>query len=394
MMSKPWSDSTKRWVVVGLVVAGGLVFFQVRGLLPPVIIAFLLAYLLHPLVELLMGLRLSRIMATVLTYLILVIALAVATSILVPMVVQQVSSINVDLQAIYDGVVQFMADHQTITVLDYSIELSDIFDNLQDSLIQLATGFASRSAEELVDIAFGVAAGFASTLVWLIFMLVVSFWLTRDADKIARLLDSLVPPDYRDEVEELRSGVSVVWNSFFRGLLLLSLTVGAITAVTIWLVGVKNALLLGMLAGVLEVVPSFGPIIACIPAVVVAYFQGSTHLPIGNGWFALLVLGLYVMIQQVENNFLAPRIIGGSVRIHPLVVLVGAIGGFSVGGILGAFLAAPVIGTSRVLGEYVYRKLVESEPSPDVPEVVEPQAEGADRSSEEVIAQEQDRESS
>lgn len=393
-MSKPWSDSTKRWVVVGLVVAGGLVFFQVRGLLPPVIIAFLLAYLLHPLVELLMGLRLSRIMATVLTYLILVIALAVATSILVPMVVQQVSSINVDLQAIYDGVVQFMADHQTITILDYSIELSDIFDNLQDSLIQLATGFASRSAEELVDIAFGVAAGFASTLVWLIFMLVVSFWLTRDADKIARLLDSLVPPDYRDEVEELRSGVSVVWNSFFRGLLLLSLTVGAITAVTIWLVGVKNALLLGMLAGVLEVVPSFGPIIACIPAVAVAYFQGSTHLPIGNAWFALLVLGLYVMIQQVENNFLAPRIIGGSVRIHPLVVLVGAIGGFSVGGILGAFLAAPVIGTSRVLGEYVYRKLVESEPSPDVPEVVEPQAEGADRSSEEVIAQEQDRESS
>lgn len=393
-MSKPWSDSTKRWVVVGLVVAGGLVFFQVRALLPPVILAFLLAYLLHPLVELLMGLRLSRIKATVLMYLILIIALAVATSILVPMVVQQVSSINVDLQAIYEGVLQFMAAHQTITVLDYSIELSDVFDKLQDSFIQLATGFASRSAEELVDIAFGVASGFASTLVWLIFMLVVSFWLTRDADKITRVLDGLVPPDYRDEVEELRSGVSVVWNSFFRGLLLLSLTVGVITAVTIWLVGVKNALLLGVLAGVLEVVPSFGPIIACIPAVAIAYFQGSTHLPIGNAWFALLVLGLYVMIQQVENIILAPRIIGGSVKIHPLVVLVGAIAGYSIGGIMGAFLAAPVIGTSRVLGGYVYRKLVEPEPSPDGPEEVETQAEGADRSSEVVVAKEQDRESS
>lgn len=341
-----------------------------------------------------MGLRLSRIKATVLMYLILIIALAVATSILVPMVVQQVSSINVDLQAIYEGVLQFMAAHQTITVLDYSIELSDVFDKLQDSFIQLATGFASRSAEELVDIAFGVASGFASTLVWLMFMLVVSFWLTRDADKITRVLDGLVPPGYRDEVEELRSGVSVVWNSFFRGLLLLSLTVGVITAVTIWLVGVKNALLLGVLAGVLEIVPGFGPIIACIPAVAIAYFQGSTHLPIGNAWFALLVLGVYVMIQQVENNFLVPRIIGGSVKIHPLVVLVGAIAGYGIGGILGAFLAAPVIGTSRVLGEYVHRKLVEPEPSPDGPEEVETQAEGADRSSEVVVAKEQDRESS
>lgn len=68
-----------------------------------------------------------------------------------------------------------------------------------------------------------------------------------------------------------------------------------------------------------------------------------------------------MLIQQVENNFLAPRIIGGSVRIHPLVVLMGAIGGYVVGGIVGAFLAAPVIGTLRVLGQYLYRKLTEVE---------------------------------
>jgi predicted PurR-regulated permease PerM len=360
-VSKVWSDSTKRWVVVGLVVAGSLLLYRVRSLLPPVILACLLAYLLSPIVGRLTRLRLSRNQATLVSYLILLLALGLAASLLVPMIVQQVSSINVDLQQIYQSVLRIMQSYQTITFLDYSIELSDLFDQLQDSLIQLITGFASRSAEEMLGIAFGLASGFASTFVWLIFILVVSFWLLKDAGAITRGVDGLVPADYRDDVDALRGQIGVVWDSFFRGLLLLSLTVGVMTGALTWLVGVKNALLLGILAGVLEVVPTFGPIIACIPAVAVAYFQGSTHLPLGNAWFALLVLGLYALIQQVENNFLAPRIIGGSVKLHPLVVLVGAIGGYALGGIIGAFLAAPVIGTFKILGQYLYRKLIEVE---------------------------------
>jgi predicted PurR-regulated permease PerM len=282
------------------------------------------------------------------------------------MVVQQLSSINVDLQRIYESVLRLMTTYQTITILDYSIELSEVFDALQDSLIQLITGFASRSAEEMLTIAFGLASGFASTFVWLIFILVVSFWLLKDADQITLLVGGLIPPDYRDEFDAFGAKISVVWDSFFRGLLLLSATVGVMTGVLMWFVGVKNALLLGILAGVLEVVPTFGPIFACIPAVAVAYFQGSSHLPIANGWFALLVLGVYVLIQQVENNFLAPRILGQSVKIHPLVVLVGAIGGYAVGGIVGAFLATPVIGTFRILGQYLYFKLVQVD-APPVP---------------------------
>jgi predicted PurR-regulated permease PerM len=389
-MSRPWSKSAKRWVVVGLIIAGAILLYMVRSLLPPLILAVLLAYLLNPLVELLMRSRLTRTRAAALTYLILLIALAVGTSILVPTIVQQVSSINLDVQAIYESVQQFMADYQTITILDYSIQLSTVFDKLQDSLIELATSFASRSAQELLDILFGVASGFVGTLVWFVFVLVVSFWLVRDADGMTGVLNDLIPSGYRNDVEGLRRKIDDVWDSFFRGLLLLSLIIGAITGVTLWLVGVKNFLLLGILAGVLEVVPTFGPIIAAIPAVAVAFFQGSTHLPIANSWFALLVLGLYALIQQVENNFLVPRIIGASVKIHPLVVLVGAIGGYSIGGILGAFLAAPVIGTSRVLVEYIYKKLVEVEPTPEVPKVTDTSVEGTEPFSEDVVAEEQD----
>jgi predicted PurR-regulated permease PerM len=366
-VSKPWSETTKRWVAVGLIVASALVAYRIRSLLPPVILACLLAYLLAPVVQRLTRLRLSRTKATLVTYLILLVALGVAASILVPIIVQQISSINVDLQAIYQSMLRIMSSYQTITIFEYTIELSDVFNKLQDSLMQLITGFASRSAQQMLDIALGLASGFASTFVWLIFTLVVSFWLLKDADQIGSLFDGLVTPEYRADADTLRTNIGAVWDSFFRGLLLLSLTVGVMTGVLIWLVGVENALLLGILAGVLEVVPTIGPVVACIPAVAIAYFQGSTHLPLGNGWFALLVLGVYVLIQQVENNFLAPRIIGGSVRIHPLIVMMGAIAGYAVGGIVGAFLAAPVIGTLKVLGQYVYRKLTEVEAPAELP---------------------------
>jgi len=370
-VSKPWSDITKRFVAFGLVLAGLAVLYRVRALLPPVILACLLAYLLNPVVDRLSRLRLSRNAATGVTYVLLLLALILAGYMLVPMVVQQISSINVDLQQIYESVLRIMSRYQSITILDYSIELSDVFDKLQGSLIQLITGFASRSAEEMLALALGIASGFASTFVWLIFILVVSFWLVKDSDEIKASVGKLVPEGYGEEVDELWCEVSTVWDSFFRGLLMLSLTVGAVTGISIWVVGVKNALLLGILAAVLEVVPGIGPIIACVPAVAVAYFQGSTHLPMANGWFAVLVLALYVLIQQVENNILVPRIIGDSVKLHPLAVLVGVIGGYAVGGIVGAFLAAPVIGTFKILGGYLLRKLMEVEAEPQPAEEAE-----------------------
>jgi len=385
-MSRPWSESTKRWVVVGLIIAAAVLLYLVRRVLPSVILAALVAYVLNPLVERLTRLRLSRTLATALTYSILLIGLGVVASILVPMALQQVSSINVALQAIYERLQHFAADYQTLQILDYSIELPAILEQLEDSLKQLGTDFASRS----VNMLFGVAFGFASTFVWAIFILVVSFWLIKDAAEMIALLDRIIPSDYRAGVGELRTRVGDVWNSFFRGQLLLSLIVGAATGLVLWLVGVKNALLLGVLAGILEVIPTFGPIIAAIPGVAVALFQGSTHLPMPNGWFAVLVVGLYVMIQQVESNFLAPRIIGASVKLHPLVVLVGAIGGATLGGILGAFLAAPVIGTARILGEYVYKKLVEVEHVAEEPGMAETPGEVTALPSEEAFVAEQD----
>jgi hypothetical protein len=126
-----------------------------------------------------------------------------------------------------------------------------------------------------------------------------------------------------------------------------------------------GALIFGILAGLLEVVPNLGPILAMIPAVITALLQGSTVLePLGVGpvGFALITVGIYFLIQQLENNILVPRIIGDSINLHPIVVICAVAVGFSIGNILGALLAPPIVATSRVVGSYLHAKLLDYPP--------------------------------
>ena len=126
-----------------------------------------------------------------------------------------------------------------------------------------------------------------------------------------------------------------------------------------------GALILGILAGTLEIVPNLGPTLAMIPAVIVALIQGSEVLrPLGidNVSFALITIAIYFIIQQLENNIVVPRVIGDSVNLHPVVVICGVVVGLNVGGILGAFLAAPVLASLRVIGGYIHAKLLDYPP--------------------------------
>lgn len=115
----------------------------------------------------------------------------------------------------------------------------------------------------------------------------------------------------------------------------------------------------------LEIIPTLGPILAMIPAVFIALIQGSTVLGeygINNLGFALITVAIYFIIQQLENNLLVPRIIGGGVNLHPIVVVCGVAVGYSLFGILGALFAAPVIASLRVLGSYIHAKLLDYPP--------------------------------
>ena len=354
-MSRGWSDTTKWLVIVSSLLALVWIIARFSQIISPLVIAVILAYVLNPPVRFLTArTRLSRTLAVAGIYLALVVILSLVVVAFVPSLTQQVKSINLDFQNIVEGISRFF--ERPLFLFGFSIDLLDVYQEVSGTLQSIVSPLASRTVTVLI--------GLASGLAWFVFVLMVSFYLLKDAGKLGRSLFALVPADYRDEVRRLVKEISVIWNAFFRSQLVLCAVIGTIVGVTMRVVGVRNALILGIIAGVLEIIPNIGPTIAAIPAILLAYFQGSTYLPLSSGWFALLVIGLYVVIQQLENNFLVPRIIGRSLNLHPLVVIIGAIAGANLAGILGVFLAAPILASLRIVGNYTHRKLLDLEPFP------------------------------
>jgi predicted PurR-regulated permease PerM len=132
--------------------------------------------------------------------------------------------------------------------------------------------------------------------------------------------------------------------------------------------GVPNPLVLGLIAGVLEFVPNLGPLLALVPAALLALVSQSNTLPFLEGpTFALVVIIVWTLIQNVESLIIVPRVMGGSLNLHPVVVIVGVLAGASFAGALGVILAAPAIASVRLLLHYIYGKVTDQQVFPAVP---------------------------
>jgi predicted PurR-regulated permease PerM len=203
-----------------------------------------------------------------------------------------------------------------------------------------------------------VAGATAQAVGVLVVILVLGYYMLIDFGELDDSFVGMVPRAYRADFRRLLDETGLVWNAFFRGQLLLGLIVGGLVAVVLTILGVRFSLVLGLIAGVLEFVPIFGPAIAGLISVLVALFQGSNWWGLSVWAFGGIVLVVFVLIQQVENNILVPRIIGHSLNLHPILVLLGALVGGLLAGVLGLLLAAPSVATLRLWLGYVYRKVV------------------------------------
>ncbi len=349
--SAPWGQDTRRWVLIGLAVALALMLYWIREIIPVLILALLLAYLLNPLVVLLRHrLKISRLQATILLYLALVTLVIAVGIILVPLLFRQLRGFLNDLDQV---VAQVDAVLRQIPLLDaLGIRLDTAF-------------FANQLRSEVTSLTGTIPRfllGFVSRALSVVVILVLSFYLLKDAEWIGRSIDNAIPTEYRDEVQHIKAELATVWSSFLRGQILLAIIIGVTVSIVLTLLGVRQALLLGLLAGVLEVVPTIGPILAAIPAVLLAFFQGSSHWPIQNATFALIVIIAYVLIQQLENHLVVPTVLGSSVNLPAIVILFGALAGAALAGVLGIFLAAPVLATARLVLQYLLGKLFEPLP--------------------------------
>ncbi len=329
--------------------------YRFRVILAPMIMALILAYVLSPLVNALQNrLGIRRAIATLITYLILLAVLVVLPLVIIPPLVTQITGLNLNIQ-------RFLLEIENILGRRFILagQMIDL-----DQLIQQAIGSLQGFMEPVFGQTLSLAVEVISSVVWVIFILVVVFYLIKDGPAVREWLEKITPPAYRNDYIRLRDEISSIWAAFFRGQLVLAVVVSVIFTVIGFILGLPFAFAMGVFAGLMEFLPSIGHGIWLLVASLIALFGGSTWLPLPNLAFMLIVIGLHLVYQQFDLNYLIPRIIGRSVHLPPLVVILGIVTGAVLAGVLGILLAAPTIASARVLGRYIFANLFDLEPFP------------------------------
>jgi predicted PurR-regulated permease PerM len=209
-----------------------------------------------------------------------------------------------------------------------------------------------------------IVSSIITSIIWIVFIILVSFYLIKDGTKLDEWLTSHLPPVFLQEYLWMHDEINQIWSAFFRGQLLLSIIVSIIFIVMGSLLGLPFALAMGILAGILEFLPSIGHAIWLFFASLLAFFLGSTWIPIQNWVFMLIIIGLHLFFEQFDLNYLIPRIIGRSVHLPPLVVILGIVSAALLAGVLAIPLAAPTIASARIIGRYIFANLLDIEWTP------------------------------
>jgi predicted PurR-regulated permease PerM len=368
--SPPWQTGTRLLFAVCLILLASALLLHLSQLLGPFVLAMLFAYLLHPVVHRTeKALKVSRTVAVILVYGLILLTLAGATTWIGLSVTQQIIGLVQDLTSLSAELpAQLQAFSQsTLHFGRWALDLSQV--NLNPLVNSLVSTFQPLLSQTGSLLATAVGAT-ASTVGFLVLILVMSYYLARDFGTLdARLLD-LIPILYREDFHKLLGETGRVWQAFLRGQVILALAMGLSSWAVFAILGLRFSLGLGLIAGLMEFVPLFGPIIAGLLAVLVALFQPGNWWGLSPLVYALVVLGGAVVLQQLENNILVPRIIGHSLNLHPLIVLLAALAGGILAGVLGILLAAPTVASLRMWLGYVYRKTVglDSWPNPVIDE--------------------------
>ena len=383
--STRWTTPTKYIMGVVLFLAILVALFIGRGVISMVLIAAILALFINPLIQRLhVRAHLKWGSAVALTYVLVILVL-----LLIPLLVfpNLLSALNYLFNLDYQQLASQLAG--AIQQLSASLQANPTLAALVSPLLNsLATALQSFSVEQvgqpanvtvtLTDLTSQLASKLGalvnilgpvvSVLVSAIFTLLMAFQMSLAANQISGWYPDLIPPAYKGEYSALFERITGTWISFLRGQLTLMLIIGVVTWLGGSILGVPFALLMGLIAGLLELIPSVGPTLAAIPAVLLALILGSTYLPLDNLVFALIVVGFYVLVQLIENQFIVPHVMGEAVDLPPLIVLIGALAGATAFGILGALLATPVIATGNLVFQYIYRKILEPPPLPPGPD--------------------------
>ena len=353
-MSQTWSERFRYWFLTMFLIFIVALLYFLREQTGTLIIAALIAYILNPFVNFLKNrTKLSHNWAVIIVFWLAFGLVLVLPTALLPQFFGQITKLYSDIEETYRVVEQFLAE--PLSVGHFTFDLSSFLPSPND-LPQLTT--LTTGAFHLIEI---ISVNFLLFLV-ILFMI---FYLLRDWAKLREWIIALFPPDYREDVRRLHAMIKEIWSGYLRTNLVLMLITGVVFTIVWAAIGVPAALALGVIIGLLTIIPDLGPMIGAAITIIVALIEGSTYLNISHFWFGLLVAVIYLVLINLKNILLRPRLFGASVHMHEGVVFVVIILAVLTQGILGALIVVPVIASLGLIGRYFFNNLYGLPPFPE-----------------------------
>lgn len=359
-MIKNWNQPIRYWILSLLIVVGAYIIWYIRDLLEPLIISALLAYVLNPSVSFLTRrTKLPRPLVITLVFLVGLIVFSFLISIFLPPLIADIQTLVFNIQDILAQSQDFIS--QPIVILDQEFHLENFIPDF--------TQLLSDSLLSLPENALRFLEATTKNLLWVLLVFVSTYYLLRDWTKLRAWFLHLVPEPYQPDARRIYLEINRVWYGYLQGNLLLMVIVGVAFSLAWTSIGVPGALVLGIITGVLTIIPDLGPAIAAGLAIIVAFFQGSTYLQISNLWFALLVAGIYLVLINIKAIWIRPRIFGRSVHMHEGVVFIAIIAAVVIQGVLGALIIIPVLASASILTRYLFYRIQGLPPWPEEEEI-------------------------
>jgi predicted PurR-regulated permease PerM len=360
--SPRWGATIKLLVsLTGLVLVGALLV-RFRGIIPPLVIAGILTYLVLPIVAWLhRRAGISWALATNVFFLVLILQLIAGLAAAGLAGIQQLQGLFFTVQDFLISLPEQIAalSRQPLALGPFVIDLTQLdLTPLVDQLLASIQPLLGRVSDLLTFLASGAITLLAN----LVLVLAVSYFLTIDYERLRRGWSGLSIPGIEEDVRRLQQALARIWHSFLRGQLLVVLTTGVLIGSVMTLLGVRYSLALGVLFGIAKFVPILGPTTAGVVAALVALFQPGNWLGVSPLGHALLVVAAVIVLDQSIDYLLLPRIMGTSLNLHPVIIIVGAIIGASLAGVIGLLLSAPAMATLLLLTRYTFRKLADLSP--------------------------------
>ena len=361
--SPSWTSTTK--LLIGLVIVGILAFLLYRfsNLIPPLLMIFVLVYLLHPVTSAISrGLRLSWKVSVNILFLVILLSLVGLLTVGGVGLVGQIQSLITSVQDIFTNLPAYV-DQLSTQVFKFGPFKLDMRTLDLTALSQQLLSFIQPLLARTGNLVGTLAGGAAEVFGWTFFVLIVSYFIMIESSGLRTDLFRVELPGYTEDFTRLGNELGRIWNAFLRGQIIIFVLAVTIYSILLPLLGVRYALGIALMAGLAKFLPYIGPAITWIVMGLVTLIQDN---PFGlEHWiYAAMVVGVTLVIDQIIDSFIAPRIMARTLKVHPAAVLVAALIAANLLGILGVVIAAPFLATATLLGKYTMRKLLDMDPWP------------------------------